>query len=477
MAIRKGERGQISMLPPSVEEYVGEDDPVRAYDAFIEALDIGELGLLDTSRKVGNPSYDPKSMLKLLVYGYSYGWRSSRKLERAVYHNLSFIWLMGGLKPDHKTIANFRRNNKTVLKKVLKQGVRLCVKLDLIEGNTLFVDGTKIRGNASINQTKTKEGWETQLKKVDEEIDSLFEECDRIDREEEGSLVSINKKILGKKKLKEKIESILNKMEEEKKNKINGTDSGASNYTSRQGTHAGYNAQLVTDDKHGLIVNADVVSENNDLNQFSRQIEQANEVLREKCAVGCADAGYHSVDDIKKITDQVIDVIMPSSRQAQYKDNPFGKDKFVYDSAKDQYQCPEGNILRYSYYSTTQDFRVYRMLHESKCRNCNHFGVCTKSRKGRTIKRLKNEELKQRVEAKYESKEGQKIYNRRKTRAEHPFGHIKKNLQVGSFLLRGLSGVQAEFSILANSFNIARLITLYKGVIPLVTAFKKIEVV
>ena len=139
----------MDLFPKSIEEYVQEDDPVRIYDAFVESLSMEEVKIEINSNKVGNSQYDPKAMLKLLIYGYSYGWRSSRKLERALYHNISFVWLLGGLKPDHKTIANFRRNNKKALKEVLRQCVKLCIKLDLIDGNTLFVDGSKMRGNAS----------------------------------------------------------------------------------------------------------------------------------------------------------------------------------------------------------------------------------------------------------------------------------------------------------------------------------------
>ena len=147
MAYKYGNSEQTTLFPQSVGELISEDDPVRVYDAFINALDLKKLGIHLDEYKVGNSEYDPRAMLKLLVYGYSYGFRSSRKLERAIHHNLSFIWLVGGLKPDFKTISNFRRRNKTALKKVLKLCAKMCVKLNLIEGNTLFVDGTKIRAN------------------------------------------------------------------------------------------------------------------------------------------------------------------------------------------------------------------------------------------------------------------------------------------------------------------------------------------
>jgi len=134
MAYRYGDRNQMQFFPPCIEEYVAKDDPVRAYDAFVESLNFNELGIVAFEDKVGNPGYDPKAMIKLLIYGYSYGIRSSRKLERATCHNISFLWLMGGLKPDHKTIARFRHDNKSALKNILKQCAKLCIKLGLIEG-------------------------------------------------------------------------------------------------------------------------------------------------------------------------------------------------------------------------------------------------------------------------------------------------------------------------------------------------------
>ena len=216
MAYRYGDdKTQMVFLPPSIEDYVSKNDPVRAYDAFVEALDLTKLGIEVNPSKVGNSSYAPKTMLKLLVYGYSYGdSRSSRKLERALHHNLSFIWLTGNLKPDHKTIAEFRRKNRTALAKVLKECVRVCLKLDLIEGNTLFVDGTKIRANASIKNAWTKERCQKTLETIDKHIEELLNECEAIDESEEkqGSLTSMKEELSDKEKLKSKVNDILKEL-------------------------------------------------------------------------------------------------------------------------------------------------------------------------------------------------------------------------------------------------------------------------
>lgn len=264
MAYKRGNREQMTMLPPTIEEYVGEDDPVRAYDAFVEALNLEELGIEVKEVKVGNSAYEPKTMLKILVYGYSYGWRSSRKLERALHHNLSFIWLTGGMKPDHKTIAKFRQDNRGALKKVLKQCVRLCIELKLIEGNTLFIDGSKMRANASINQTWTEERCRKVLEKTDRQIEEILKECEQTDTRESGTQRGLSEELQDKRALREKVQAIVEKIKEEERTQLNAVDEDCVKVRGRQGTHAGYNAQIAVDEKHGLIVNSDVVNESND---------------------------------------------------------------------------------------------------------------------------------------------------------------------------------------------------------------------
>jgi len=450
------------MLPESIDDYVPQDHPVRAYDAFGEKLDLKELGINEQEVKVGNPAYNPRAMIKLIVYGCSYGIRSSRKLERACYDNMSFIWLMEGLKPDHKTISEARKNNKEALKNILKQSAQLCIKLDLIEGNTLFVDGSKIRGNASINNTFSKERAETLLKNIDKRIEQILDECDSIDEKEQNnpSLVKLKAEFKDSQKLKTKVEQIMKDLNETKKDKINSTDPECVNIKGRQGTHAGYNGQIVVDEKHGIIVNSDVVNENHDKNQFTGQIEQANRTLGKQCESGCADAGYANTDNLKESDDKGIRVIVPTQKQATGESpGQFDKERFIYDSQKDCYICPEGHEIPYNHFSATRNFKSYRFCEPVICRNCKHFGICTKSKRGRTIVRLANEDTKNKLEKQYE--QSKDIFRLRKQKVELPFGHFKHNLGVSSFLLRGIEGVRAEMSILSSCFNIARMITIF----------------
>jgi transposase len=463
MAYRHGDRDQMQLLPPCIEEYVTPEDPVRAYNAFVDSLDLDGLGIVWDEHKVGNSEYNPKAMLKLLVYGCSYGIRSSRKLEMATYHNLAFIWLMGGLRPDHKTIARFRKNNRTALKNILKQCVRVCIDLDLIEGNTLFVDGSKIRANASIGNTWTPDKCKRYLKKVDQHIESILNECDTIDEQERDhpSLVKLGKELQDKEHLKSRVEDILKELREHKRESINTIDPDCVKVKGRQGTHAGYNGQIVVDKKHGLIVHSDVVNESNDVNQFAHQIDQANQTLGYNCTNACADAGYSDIEELKKIDDQHITVIVPSQKQAHDRPvKPFDKEQFRYDSDQDCYICPQGHRLSYTFFDKDKQHKVYQITDKSLCLKCSNFGLCTKAKYGRRIRRLVHEDLKIKLEHQYNTEPSQAIYKLRKEKAELPFGHMKRNLGVTSFLLRGLEGVKAEMSLLASCFDITRLINI-----------------
>ena len=471
MAYRYGDRKQKTLFPQSIDEYIPADAPVRAYDVFVDSLDFNELGIELEPHKVGCPQYAPKSMLKLLLYGYSYGIRSSRKLERENNYNLSFIWLTGGLKPDHKTIAEFRRKNKSALKNVFKQCARLCIKLDLIEGNTLFVDGTKIRANASIKNSWTKQRCSKHLEKIDKRIKEILSECEAVDRKEKDrtSLVKMKDELKDQDALKSKVKNILNELETEDKKLTNTTDKDCRRMHGRQGSHACYNVQSVVDEKHGLIVNSDVVNENNDLHQFADQIEQAHETLGKQCDTACGDAGYADVNELEKIDSQGVKVIVPSAKQAEKveRSDPFDKAHFKYDKANDRYICPEGKVLGYSHTETKKRQRTYR-AGGSVCRKCKSFKDCTTNQRGRTITRLLHEELKLKLEAQYEQPQCQEVYKLRKQKVELPFGHIKHNLNVNGFLLRGFEGVRAEASILSSCFNIARMISIV-GVTGLIT--------
>lgn len=476
MAYKIGDQMQTIYLPAIIDDYVSKDAPVRVYDAFVDSLNFYELGIpLEASMLGGADKYYPKQLLKLLLYGYSSGIRSSRKLEKACHENLSFIWLMGGLKPDYRTISRFRSLYKEAITKVLKQCVRMCLKLDLIEGNVFFTDGSKFRANASINNTRSKEGCEEYIKKIEERIEQVINESEQIDAKErdDQSLVKLKEQFHDKAKLINKMKDVLNTLNAKNKDNINSTDTDCVKAKSRQGIHAAYNVQSTTDGKHGLIIQAQAVSQSTDFNQLSVQVQAASENVGKTPQHACADAGYSDVDDARKIDPQ-INIIVPSTNQAQEDKglvpvHPFDKRHFVYDAQTNEYICPNGKRLESIGFKDQEHNKIRYQANGLECQACSHFGYphlgkCTQSPNGRRITRLADEEFKEQLEANYKRPENQAIYKLRKETVEHPFGHMKRNLGAGQFMLRGIAKVNAEVSLLATCFNLARMITIVGGI-------------
>jgi len=463
MAYREGNQNQVMMFPPSFDELIDNNDPVRLYNDFVEHLDVESLGLHINNNKEGNPQYHPKAMLKLLLYGYSYGIRSSRRLERAVYHNITFIWLVGGLKPDHKTIALFRKRNKRVLKQVFKQCVTLCIDLNVIEGNTLYVDGSKIRGNAGIKHSYTKKQASSQIHELEKKINRMLKDCDHVDKSEknQGSWVKLNQQLETAQKRKNAIEATLKQIEKEERS-INLTDPDTALMKGRQGSHSGYNAQVVCDDAHGLIVSNDVVNQNNDSRQLEAQVEKVQSETEITPKTIVADKGYFNLKDIQSVHGQGIDVVIPEIKCASNKKQAakFDKTTFTYDPKINEYRCPENHVLKQESHNKN-GARSYVIHDASICQNCSHFGTCTTSQSGRKIQRHEHESHRERARHLYQSESGQETYRKRGYKVEPIFGHIKRNMGVSSFLVRGLEHVQSEFNIIATTYNLTRLITLF----------------
>lgn len=473
MAYIKGSRNQTMLLPKVIDDYIAKDDTVRAYDTFIEALDCNALGLVIDDSRAGANSYWPKAMLKLLIYGYAYGIRSSRKLERACYHNLSFIWLTEDIKPDYRTIARFRIANKDTVKNVLRQCARMCLKLGLIEGNTLFVDGAKIKANASLKNTWAKDRLEKYEDKIDENIERILTECEAADNAEvnDSSFIKLKEELTNQETLRSRISEIAKELENSGKQKLNTADPDSFVSKSDRGAKMYHNAQATVDEKHGLIVNTDIVNQSVDANQLNTQTQHSQDTLGKKPQNLCADNGYYSINDIEKI-DTEINVIIPSQGQLvkerePNKIKPFSKEEFNYDDKRDCYICPENKELRRT--ELTIPDKPNAIIYQAQkydCKSCKHSGVCTTSVNGRKIIRQKNEALMQRLSQIYDSDTGQQIYKLRKQKAELPFAHFKHNMNIRQLLLRGITKAGIELNLYAIGYNLTRMITLL-GVIGL----------
>jgi transposase len=456
MAYQMGDRKQHQLLPSAVEDYVGPDDPVRAYDAFVDCLDLRALGFEVDPHQVGRPQFEPSAMLKLLVYGYAYGVRSSRKLERATHHNLSFVWLMGGLRPDHKTIARFRRDHSAALAQVLRQCAQLCLRMGLIAGNTLFVDGTKIRANASNKHTWTPKRCKDELDRIDQRIAAILRDCEKADAAEESEVAdpALPQRLQREQALRDEVKGTLEELERAGRTGINTTDCEAGRMRMGAQVEPAYNCQAVVDDLYGLIVHTEVSDAGNDVGQMGEQVTAAQRTLGRSCQRACADAGYSSPEDLKTLMDRGIDVVVPIVRHSNFRDH------FRFDADRNEYVCPEGKRLEYMGDHQRNRHHIFGIRNGAVCVGCPRFGSCTRSRQGRRVARPFTEALRDRLEQLYRRPHAQALMRRRKLRAEHPFGHLKHNLGMRSFLLRGRGGVRAEMALGATAFNLTRMINM-----------------
>ncbi len=318
-------------------------------------------------------------------------------------------------------------------------------------------------------------------------ITRLLDESISIDDADTGSLVKIDKELKSSEKLKHKINNLLDEFKNEEEisvryssgsKKVNGTDPECKILKSRQGSHAAYNVQSTTDREHDLIVSLEGFSSRNNLNELTTQVENAENNLGKTCTTICADAGYSSIIDLVKLDLQGKKVVVPTQKQIEKdkKEAPFSKDKFDYHSDSETYSCPEGKELYKSSNKATKNDRLdYRIKNRQDCLNCNHFGTCTTSKEGRRINISIHQKTKEKLEEIYQSSYGQSVYQKRKMKAELPFGHIKRNLGMTTFLLRGMKGINAELGIVGTCFNISRMITLLGGVRPLITELQKVS--
>jgi len=350
---KKGEnRKQQMFFPPSIDEYVSEDNQVRAIEDYVEILDMVKLGFTKSALNSsdGQPTYHPRLLLKIYIYRYLNRIRSSRKLETEIKRNIEMMWLCAGLTPNYKTITDFRKENSKPLKKVFREFVLLCKELDLITGELIGVDGAFLRANASKNQLIMKKSVEQDLKKIDEKIEAYLETMEFADSEEkkERALKPLPTNNLPKiVKRKAQLDIDLALLEETKVTQYNRTDSDAKLMSKPAHNLMTYNVQIAVDNKYKFIIATDISSEGGDSKQLHNIAVQAKEITGNKKIIVTADKGYDSAKEIKKCQDDNIKVIIPlkDNLQTQKAKGKFTREKFIYNDSTDTYICPNNQSL------------------------------------------------------------------------------------------------------------------------------------
>ena len=463
------ERGQSYLLPPSVEDYVGEDNPVRAIESYVESLNLVEMGIKNADGKLtaGQPAYDPRMQLKLYLYGYLNRVHSSRRLEAECQRNLEVIWLVQGQQPSYKTIADFRSDNLKGLKQVNRDFVQVCKDLELFGKELVAIDGSFMRGNVGKDSIYTAERLKRALEYIDADIAAYLKELEQGDQQDQDSSQhdpELAKKLAKLREMKHKRQEQLQGLAERGESQVAEVDEDARLLSKPgQGTIAGYNVQVAVDHKHSLLVAGEVVQDGNDQQQMLPMGKAAKAELAVEHLETTQDAGYFNAEQIKECEENGITPYVPEpDKQAQTRQQGrFARDDFVYEAESNTYRCPNQQQLKYS--STThkgqKNIFHYRSL-ASVCAQCPLKAQCLpKKTPYRVVSRWEHEEW---IEAhrKRMRKDGPAKMRQRAGLVEHVFGTLKIWCGWTHFLLRGLEKVRAEFSLMMLAYNFKRVLKI-----------------
>lgn len=462
------DRNQGFLLPPSVEEYVSAENPVRAIDSYVESLDLEKLGFRHAGGELraGQPAYEPKVQLKLYLYGYLNRTRSSRRLEAECYRNLEVIWLVQGQRPSYKTIADFRKDNLEALQAVNRDFVQVCQELDLFGAELVGIDGSFLRGNVSKDSIFTAERLKGALAHIDADIGKYLAELEQADQQAEGQEASegqLAEKLAKLRARQQHRSEQLKQLEASGERQIGEVDEDARLLNKRGGTVAGYNVQIAVDSQHKLLVTGEVVQDGNDEQQLAPMSKAAKAVLGVETLETTEDTGYFNAVQIKECIENGITPYIPEpDKQAQSrKAGRFVRDDFTYEAAANCYRCPNGQELPYS--SVIQKGEKKILVFRSSvpvCAGCPLRSKCLGEKSDvRLVTRWEHEAVIEEHRVRMAEKGAERM-RQRAAICEHIFGTLKQWCGWTHFLLRGLKKVRAEFSLLMLTYNFKRVLSL-----------------
>jgi transposase len=467
--IEGDDRSQVMLLPPAVDDYVSPASPVRAIDAFVDQLDLANLGFkIRTAASEGRSSYAPATLLKLYLWGYLKRTRSSRGLETACAENLQAIWLTRNLRPDHSTIADFRKDHAAPLKAILREFNLICFELRLFGKELVAIDGTFIK---AVNST-TRSFTTTKLAKLIEGIDKAIDrytaalaEADEAHlpvRSGEGDVRVLRRKLDKIRERKIVLEGHQTRCAESPTGQINLTDPDCRQLRKRGKTTIGYNVQAAVDDKHHLIATVEVTQQGNDQHSLDPVAQQAKEDLG--LAAGApltviADTGYGTGPQHAACEAHGTRALAPVQKNHHQSNGLYNNDQFTHQPGSDSYLCPQGEVLARKADTKTDDpnggFRTY--YHAAACKACPVRAKCTGSTFRKLLVSVHQEAL---ARARERLAAEPAIMRKRAGLVEHPFGTIKDRHGCGGLLCRGLALAGAEMGLSAWAYNFTRVIHL-----------------
>ena len=451
-------RQQSTLFPERVDDYVAEDSSVRVVDVFIDGLDISGLGFRAEPSETGRPGYDPRTMLKIYVYGYLNQVHSSRRLEREAGRNVELMWLTGRLAPDFKTIADFRKDNGEAIRLVCREFVMLCRKLNLLTDTLVAIDGSKFKAVNNRDKNFTRAKMKRRLAEVEASIDRYLGELDSADAQapSEDSR-SIEEKIAALKEEMDRLKKFEVRMLEAPDKQLSLTDPDARSMKSRGSGIVGYNVQTAVDATHHLIVAHEVTNVGSDRRQLSKMANKVKTELQTETLTVVADRGYYNSHELRACEQNDVDVCVPNSATSSNKaKGQFDKSDFIYTAEVDEYECPAGERLIYRF-TTKEAGKDIRRYWSSACPHCPIKARCTTGPQ-RRISRWVHEDVLERAQARLDQHpDAMRV---RRATVEHPFGTLKHWMGSTHFLTKTLDRVSTEMSLHVLAYNMKRVMNL-----------------
>src|SRR3982074_2335038 len=424
------DRAQSTLFPERLEDWIGEDNPVRVIDVFVDELDLAGLGFNGVEPEVtGRPSYHPSVLLKLYIYGYLNRVQSSRRLEREAGRNVEVMWLTGRLAPDHKTIADFRKDNGLAIGQVCGRFVTLCRTMGLLTQASGGMDGSKFKAVNNRDKNFTRAKMERRMAQIEESVARYLQQLDTADRQEPSEALKtktshLKEKIAKLKEQMQRLEVLKVQMLATPDQQISLTDPDSrSMATSGRGSGVvGYNVQIAVDTAHPLITTHGVTNGGTDRSQLAHTAKETKATLEAENLDVVADRGYFSSGEILACQEAGITVTLPKPMTSNSKaEGRFGKQDFRYVAEEDVYICPAGERLTY-HYANEENGMVLRRYWTNACQSCAIKQSCTAG-KQRRITRWEHEQVLEAVQRRLDE-HPEKMRQRRET-VEHPFGTIK----------------------------------------------------
>src|SRR5712672_4814760 len=474
--VEEADRGQWTLLPECLDDFIDESNPVRVIDVFVDALDLAEMSFEGAEpAATGRPSYHPSVLLKLYIYGYLYRVQSSRRLEREAGRNVEVMWLLRRLTPDHKTIADFRKDNGLALRKVCARFVELCRQLGLLTTASVAIDGSKFKAVNNRDRNFTRAKVERRRAQLEESVARYLSQLDSADRQEPSEALAAKTTRLKEKLAKlgeemRRLEGLEARMLAAPDQQISLTDPDSrSMATSGRGSGVvGYNVQVAVDTEHHLIVTHEVTNTGSDRSQLAKVASQAKEVLAADHLDAVADRGYFNSPEILACEQAGITVTLPKPMTSGAKsDGRFGKQDFAYLPTEDVYRCPAGEKLTYRY-TNEESGRTLRHYWTTACPQCPLKSQCTNGPE-RRIKRWEHEHVLEAVQQRLD--ENPQAMRVRRETAKHPFGTLKMRMGATHFLMKTVPRVATEMALHVLAYNLTRVMNIV-GVKPLLVAIR-----